>query len=88
MTTALLAEPAELARYYNFHGVGIAVTADRSDLLEAMHIRLRHFAVDRLPGAADLTFIFQGSARSTSHRKAEGRKQTRLRANSERRHCL
>jgi hypothetical protein len=34
--------------------------ADRFDLLEAMHIRLRHFAMNGLPIATDLTFIFQG----------------------------
>jgi len=53
---------ADLTRYYDFHGVGIAIRADRTDLLSAAHNRFRHFAVDALPSAPALTFMFQGAA--------------------------
>ena len=69
MTTALLSDPAERVRYYNFHGIGIIVTSDRFDLLETIQIRLRHFAVNGLQGSPDLTFIFQGAG--TNHSSIE-----------------
>ncbi len=59
MTTALLPGPAGQNRYFDFHGIGIAVKSYRFDLLETLHHRLRHFAVDGLPGTADLSFVFQ-----------------------------
>lgn len=62
MTITPFAESAGQSRYYDFHGIGIAITSERPDLLEALHIRLRHFAVDRLTDTAALTFIFQGAA--------------------------
>ena len=68
-----IAQLPGLDRYYNFHGVSIAVTADRPGLLEAIHIRLRHFAVDGLPGAPELTFIFQDGTDRPPIEKPKGK---------------
>ena len=62
MRTTLFTGSSEQDRYYDFHGTSIAITANRSDVLDAMHIQFRHFSVDRLAGAPDLTFIFHDTA--------------------------
>lgn len=80
MTIAPFTGPAEQTRYFDFHGTGIAIMADRPDVREAMHIRFRHFAVDALPGAPELTFIFQDEAEGhPPHRQTGGQRQARLR---------
>ncbi len=53
-------EESVLSRYFIFHGLPLAVQSDQADVLAAVQLRLRHFAVDALPDPPQLTFEFHG----------------------------
>lgn len=59
---------AKVTRYYSFHGLSIAVSADDPNLLAVIHSRLRHFALTKAPAeASDIAFDFHSVPASEEH---------------------